>query len=52
MCDFGEKYAIGNELKAVLQFLHGYFPDFCAFSGSEIEDKCLRHRSIRGKVLV
>lgn len=32
MRGFGEEYAIGKELKAVLDFLHGYFPDFCEFS--------------------
>jgi len=27
MCAFGEKYAVGKELKEVLDFLQGYFPD-------------------------
>lgn len=32
MRDFGEQYAVGKELKTVLEFLHGYFPGFCTFS--------------------
>ena len=32
MCDFGKKYAVGKELKEVLDFLQGYFPDACPFS--------------------